>query len=154
MKRALLSLLLVLVFISSVQAQQSVIIRGQSGSTVGTYDVLRSDGSGSLNVNITAGTVTTSPGVVTATLTQTTPTVTNTAANILSANAARKSVIIQNNNASNGIVYINFGATATTAHFQIGPGQSLFMNAGLPVTAISAIGSIASNANVVVIEGQ
>lgn len=90
--------------------------------------------------------------VTAATMTTTAPTVTSSSTTILAANTARKSLLIQNNDAS-GIVYVNFTTAATTAHLQIKPGFSLYLVGVVPTTAVRAIGSIASNANVVVIEG-
>lgn len=86
--------------------------------------------------------------------TQTQKTVTNASGNIFAANAARQALMIQNNDAV-GIIYVNLaGAAATAANgFKIGPGESLALEGAVSTNAITAIGSIASNANVVAWEG-
>lgn len=124
---------------------QRAIVAGEASP--GVYENIGSV-SQALNVNVT-GSV--SPTTA-ATLTTTTPTVTNSSTTILAANTARKNLLIQNNDTS-GIVYLNFTTTATTAHLKLSPGQSLYLVGVVPTTAVRAIGSIASNANVVVIEG-
>lgn len=84
--------------------------------------------------------------------TTTTPAVTNVSSVALAANASRHFLFIQNNDTA-GIVYVNFGATATTAHAQIGPGQNWTFYSPM-LNSVTVIGSIASNANVVIIEGN
>lgn len=80
-------------------------------------------------------------------------TVTNASAQLVAANAARSYLLIQNNDAT-GIVYVAFGAAATTANgIKIPPGGSYELNCNILTAAVNAIGSIASNANVVVVEG-
>jgi len=81
-------------------------------------------------------------------------TVTNASAQIVAANAARKYLAIQNNDTV-GIVYIGFGAAAVTAAngLKIAPGGSYELSDVQSTQAIRAIGSIASNANVVTVEG-
>lgn len=87
-------------------------------------------------------------------VTQAQATVTNASAQLLAAKANRKYLMIQNKD-SGGDVYVNLaGAAATTANgVKIGPGDSLELATYCPSAAIFAIGSIASNANVVVVEG-
>lgn len=82
-------------------------------------------------------------------------TVTNASTQLLAAKAGRRYLLIQNKDAA-GIVYISFGAGAATAAngLKIGPGGSYSADANYcPDNEIRAIGDIASNANVVVIEG-
>jgi len=79
-------------------------------------------------------------------------TVTAAAADISPVNLKGRYVIIQNNDAA-GVVYLNFtgDATVSTTMFRLNPGDSLEM---FNITnKISAIGSIASNANVAISEG-
>ena len=84
---------------------------------------------------------------------QSSSTVTTTAAQLLAAKSTRRYLMIQNNDAT-GIVYINFSATATAANgIKIPPGGVYVAEAWCPTNAISAIGSIASNANVIILEG-
>lgn len=143
MKKLLLLLGLTLL-VGQVNAQAPV--RGEASA--GVYENILSTAQ-ALHVNVT-GTVTPSSAVV---MTTTTPTVTNSSTTILAANTDRKNLLIQNNDAT-GIVYLNFTTTATTAHLKIAPAASLFLTGVVPTSAIRAIGSVASNANVVVIEGQ
>lgn len=86
--------------------------------------------------------------------TQASATVTNTSGQLRAANVARRYLLIQNNDAS-GIVYVNLaGAAATVAGgVQIPPGGSYELSGFMPTGQINAIGSIASNANVIVVEG-
>lgn len=86
--------------------------------------------------------------------TQAQATVTTTSAQLLAANAARRFLMVQNNDAS-GDVYITMdGTTATTAKgLKIPAGSAFELAVYTPTGAINAIGSIASNANVVVLEG-
>lgn len=87
--------------------------------------------------------------------TQTAATVTNSSAQLLAANAARRYVLIQNNDASGDVFVRVDGATATAANgikVAAGGGSLVFENYA-PTGAITAIGNIASNANVIVLEG-
>lgn len=81
-------------------------------------------------------------------------TVTSASTTIDAANAARRYLLIQNNDAT-GIVYVNLaGATATALNsLRLLPGESLELSSFVPSGAITAIGSIASNTNVVLVEG-
>lgn len=81
-------------------------------------------------------------------------TVTNASAQLLAANPARRYCLIQNNDAS-GDVYVTLdGTAATTAKgIKIAAGGSYEVQNFNPTGAIFAIGSIASNANVVTVEG-
>lgn len=97
-------------------------------------------------------------GVVTLTgqqgaFTQAQKTVTNASGVLLAANAARRYVLIQNNDAS-GDIYITLdGTAATTAKgIKIAAGSSYECQGFCPSGAVYAIGSIASNANIVAVE--
>jgi hypothetical protein len=81
-------------------------------------------------------------------------TVTNASAQMIAANATRRYLFVQNNDAT-GVIYLNVaGAAATVANgIRILPGESFEMANPAPSAAIFAIGSIASNANVISVEG-
>lgn len=80
-------------------------------------------------------------------------TVTDASAQLLAANATRQYLLIQNKDAA-GNVYIVFGAAATVAAgIKITPGGSFEIPNTQSTGAIFAIGDIANNANVVVVEG-
>lgn len=81
-------------------------------------------------------------------------TVTNISAQLVAANAARRYLLIQNNDTA-GIVYVRVDGTAVVTGFgiKIAPGASYELQGFVPTGAIHAGGSIASNANVVVVEG-
>jgi hypothetical protein len=81
-------------------------------------------------------------------------TVTNTSTQLLAAKPERRYFLIQNNDAS-GDVYVTLdGTAATTAKgIKIAAGGSYECQNFNPSGAIFAIGSIASNANVVTVEG-
>lgn len=81
-------------------------------------------------------------------------TVTNASAQLVAANSARTYLLIQNKDTS-GTIYINFGAgAATTANgIMIGPGGVYEMSDVQSTQALQAIGTIASNTNVLVVEG-
>lgn len=79
-------------------------------------------------------------------------TVTNASASLLAANAAREYLLIQNKDAS-GNIYINFGAAATIANgVLVPPKGTLILDSNMLTAQIFAIGDIASNANIVVVE--
>jgi len=80
-------------------------------------------------------------------------TVTNVSAQLLAANAARKYLLIQNNDAA-GDIFINFGAAATLLNgLKIQAGGSYELNCNVLTGAINAIGSIANNPNIVIVQG-
>lgn len=85
--------------------------------------------------------------------TQAQKTVTNATGQVLAANASRRYLLIQNNDAS-GVIYVTLdGTAATTAKgIKIDAGGSIELQNFVPNGAINAIGSIASNANVVAVE--
>lgn len=80
--------------------------------------------------------------------------VTNASGLMLQSRASRRSLIIQNKDAA-GNIYVNLsGLAATVANgLKIAPGGSLVLDGYVPWGAVYAIGDIANNANVVVIEG-
>ena len=80
-------------------------------------------------------------------------TVTNASTSLVAANAQREYLLIQNKDAT-GNIYIVFNAAATVAAgVKITPGGSFELNSNILTAQIFAIGDIASNANVVVVEG-
>lgn len=80
-------------------------------------------------------------------------TVTNASAQLVAANTARKYLLIQNNDTV-GNIFVQFGSAAgLTTGVKIAPGGAYEMSDVQSTQAIYAIGSIASNANVVVVEG-
>jgi hypothetical protein len=91
---------------------------------------------------------------VNASLTNTAATVTNADGQLLPANATRRYLLVQNKDAV-GNLYVKFGAgAATTANgVKIAPGGSYEFAGFAPANEVRAIGDIASNANVVVVEG-
>ena len=83
----------------------------------------------------------------------TTVTITNAAANIIAADADGHDIFIQNNDTT-GIIYLNLSGVATVSGSMIvlNPGDSISIPNS--TNAVSAIGSIASNANVTILLGQ
>lgn len=80
-------------------------------------------------------------------------TVTNAGGSLLAANANRQYLLIQNNDIS-GSIFVTFGAAATlTTGVKIGPGGNYELTAAISTQQIFAIGSLASNANIVTVEG-
>lgn len=86
--------------------------------------------------------------------TQAQATVTNASGQLRPSNVARRYLLVQNNDASGDIFLRLDGATATAANgIKLAAGQALELSAFVPTGAITAIGSIASNANVIIAEG-
>lgn len=80
-------------------------------------------------------------------------TVTNASAVHSAANSSRQYLLIQNKHAS-GNLFVSFGAAATTANgVRVGPGGAYESGAVCPTGAVHIIGDIASNADVVIVEG-
>jgi hypothetical protein len=80
-------------------------------------------------------------------------TVTNASAQLLAANTNRQYLIIQNNDPS-GNIYVNFGNAATAANgIKIAAGGAYELVGVISTQQIFAIGDIASNANVVTVQG-
>lgn len=81
--------------------------------------------------------------------------VTNASAQVLAANASRKYLLIQNNAAS-GDIYIRLdGGVVTTANgIKISSGGGAYeLSTVVPSGAITAIGSVALNPDVIIVEG-
>lgn len=147
MRKLFLGFALFLVISGNVLGQ-SAIVRGEVSP--GVYETIKTDGAQSLNVNVTGS----SAAGTSLTWTHSAPTVTNSSGSLIAANTSRKAILIQNNHAT-GILYLNLaGGTATTSNIALQPGMSLFLNPGAPVTAIFAIGSVASNTAIAVVSGQ
>lgn len=142
MKKLLLGLLCG--FALSGQAfAQSAIIRGEVSP--GVYENIKSDGFGNLSVATNISNIV---------YVQTNVTVTTTAANAIAANANRRFLLVQNKDVS-GTIYLNFATTATAANgISIGPGQTFILDTKVPTGGVSAIGSIASNTNILFVQGQ
>jgi len=86
--------------------------------------------------------------------TQAQKTVTNASAELLAANAARRMLLIQNNHATGNIFVTTDGSAATAANgIKISPGSLILLDVFCPEGAVNAIGDIASNAAVIVVEG-
>lgn len=81
-------------------------------------------------------------------------TVTNASGQVAAANAARRYLLIQNKDGA-GVIYVNLtGAAATAANgVKVSAGGALEISGYQSTAAIFAIGDIASNANVVIVEG-
>lgn len=81
-------------------------------------------------------------------------TVTNASTQLLAANSARRYLLIQNNDISGDIYVTLDGTVATTAKgIRIPAGASYECQGYVPTGELRAIGSIASNSNVVAVEG-
>ena len=86
--------------------------------------------------------------------TQAQKTVTNASGLVMAANASRRYLLIQNNDASGDIYITVDGSAATTAKgIKVPAGGALELSTYAPAGAVYAIGSIASNANIVAVEG-
>lgn len=119
----------------------------------GTYKV--GIGNGAVRYNNAVANVTIASNRIAQTSgTQTTKTVTNASAVLVAANANRQSLLIQNKDTS-GSIYLRFGAAAATVADGVEIGPKGFYEAGpiVDIQEIRAIGSIAFNANVIVVEG-
>ncbi len=86
--------------------------------------------------------------------TQAVATVTNASGLLIAANSARR-VLGVSNQSGTGTVYLNLSGDAATSAsgLRLLPGESLWVDSYPPTEAVYAIGDIASNANVIVIEG-
>lgn len=127
-------------------AAQSAIVRGQISA--GVYENVLTDGSGSLKVNISS-----QAAISGVSFTNTTPTITNATTVAITVNAARKYLSIQNNDAAGNLFCTPTAAATLTNGIKILPAQTWAPSIP-PTNAINCIGSIASNANVIVTEGQ
>ncbi len=120
----------------------------------GTYTVGVGDGAVRYNNSVASVTISTNRVPQTAAA-QSTATVTSVSAQLVAANANRQSLQIQNKDAA-GSIYLRVGAAgATVANgIEVGPKGSYEFPAGTVDTGvIHAIGNIASNANIVILEG-
>lgn len=127
---------------ASVVHAQRAIIAGEQAA--GVYVNIKTDASGNLFVT-DAPTVTS--------MTNTAKTVTSASGVLVAANTSRRYFSVQNNDAS-GTIYCTPTATATAANgVKIIAGQ-MWAPSVAPTNAINCIGSIASNANVILTEGQ
>lgn len=87
-------------------------------------------------------------------MTQAAANVTNASAQLLADKATRRFLMVQNNHATASVFLNLAGAAATVAAgVKLGPGGSLLLDNFVPSAAIFAIGDIASNTAVVVVEG-
>lgn len=81
-------------------------------------------------------------------------TVTNASAELLAEKATRRTLLIQNNHATGNIFVTLDGGAATAGNgIKITPGSLILLDVFCPTGAINAIGDIASNAAVIVVEG-
>lgn len=114
----------------------------------GRFNSSRTNISGTIQANVTTANPPQSA------FTNTARTVTNASAQVLAANAAREYLLIQNKSAS-GTIWVCFGAgPATSANgIAIGPGGFWEWNANVPTNAVQCIGSLASNPDVLTVEG-
>lgn len=86
--------------------------------------------------------------------TQAAATVTNASGELLAANAARRFLLIQNNHATGAVFITMNGSAATAANgVKIAPGSLLLLDIFCPAGVVNAIGDIASNAALIVVEG-
>jgi len=91
---------------------------------------------------------------MTGAFTQEAATVTNASGQLLAARAGRRYLLIQNNDASGDVFVTLDGSAATTTNgVKIAAGGSLELAAYCPAGAVNAIGSLPSNASVIVVEG-
>lgn len=137
----LLSTLLLSLAVSSAQAQRAI-IAGESSA--GVYVNIKTDASGNLF---------TSTGAAAIVFTNTAPTITNATTVAIAANASRKYLSVQNNDATGNLFCTPVAAATTTNGVKILPAQ-MWAPSVTTTSAINCIGSIASNANVIVTEGQ
>ena len=80
--------------------------------------------------------------------------VTNVSGQLVAANGARQYLFIENKDTT-GAIYLNFGAGAATAANgkTISPGGFYELDGVIATSAIQAIGNVANNPNILVIEG-
>jgi hypothetical protein len=80
-------------------------------------------------------------------------TVTSASASLLAANASRQYLLIQNRDPA-GTIYVNFGAAATVANgIKIAPGGAYESGGIVSTQQLFAIGDIASNTNILTVQG-
>lgn len=120
--------------------------------------VLRSDVTNAVSIVMRLGNQVTYDqppnGAVNGSFYQAQKTVTSASGALLAANTGRRYLLIQNNDPSGDILLRLDGAPATlTNGIKLEAGGSLELTVFVPTGEISAIGSIANNANVIVVEG-
>ena len=82
------------------------------------------------------------------------PAVTNASGQVAAANAARRTLLVQNNHATGNIFITLDGSAATLGNgIKISPGSLILLDVFCPSGAVNAIGDIANNAAVIVVEG-
>lgn len=80
--------------------------------------------------------------------------VTNASGQLLAANVVRRYLLVQNNDAGGDVwVRVDGAAAVVGQGVKIAPGGSWEIAGYVPTGAVMAIGSVASNANVVTVEG-
>lgn len=123
----------------------------QAGDTV---QIGIGNGAARYNRASTSATITQNKNPISAAFANTAKTITSTSAQLVAASPGRQYLLVQNRDPS-GNIYLNFGAGAATAGngVKIAPGGAFEMNVVNTSTSIQAIGDIASNANVLVVEG-
>jgi hypothetical protein len=113
---------------------------------VGAWDRLRTTGPGTGILQVAT------TGTAPPSFTNSQITVTNVSQVFSAANPARKYLLIQNNDTA-GIIYVAFGAVATSLNgVKILPGGYYELNTTVPNNSVNIIGSIAANANCVLVE--
>lgn len=142
MKKLLLALCAAAALLSGPAVAQRAIIAGEQSA--GVYVNIKTDASGNLF---------TTDGAASAVFTNTAPTITNSSTVAIAANTSRKYLTIQNNDASGNIFCTPVAVATTTNGVKILPAQ-MWAPSVVTTSAINCIGSIASNANVIVTEGQ
>lgn len=130
------------------------VTNGATAQTIKYFYGTGDAGSRRFSGNVTGSVAINNKDATSGAITQAAFTVTNASANILAAKANRRYLLIQNNDAT-GIVFINLagGVAAAATGIKIGVGASIEIQGYVPNGVITAIGSIASNANVTVVEG-
>jgi hypothetical protein len=118
-----------------------------------TIRYVTADG-GYLNAPVTNTNITATKLPQSGSFANTQKTVTNASAQLVGANTGRQYLCIQNKDAT-GNVWINFGAGAATQAngLKIGPGQPFILEGVASTQAIQAIGDLATQSNIVVVEG-
>ena len=98
--------------------------------------------------------ITVNKTTISASFANTQKTVTNASTQLLAANTARQYLLIQNND-STGIIYVTFGAAAATLTngIRILPGGFWEWDSTVSNQALQVIGSIATQSNIVTVEG-
>lgn len=132
-----------------------------SSAAAQTVKVATSDGTGGYNRTVGTVSVSSLPAVsvsnlpaVNGAFANSSKTVINTSTQLLAANSARRYLMIQNNDASGDIfVRLDGGTVSGGTGVKIAPGGSYELQGYVPTGAITAVGSIAINANIVTVEG-